>query len=124
MFATSDPGAEVKIIDFGLSKKYAADAFLHDTVGTVYTMAPELLRGADSRVNCREMCKRWYGNFLTVHCYLSSQVVTRKKWMFGPLASLHSCFCRVPCLFTEKIGEYCKKSSRHRTECGNCVALP
>jgi hypothetical protein len=28
--------AEVKIIDFGLSKKYASDTFLHDTVGTVY----------------------------------------------------------------------------------------
>lgn len=28
-----------------LSKKYADDSYLHDTVGTVYTMAPELLRG-------------------------------------------------------------------------------
>ena len=37
--------AAVKIIDFGLSKKYASDTFLHDTVGTVYTMAPELLKG-------------------------------------------------------------------------------
>lgn len=35
MFASTDPDAEVKIIDFGLSKKYAADSFLHDTVGTV-----------------------------------------------------------------------------------------
>jgi len=35
MFSSLDPDAEVKIIDFGLSKKYAADSFLHDTVGTV-----------------------------------------------------------------------------------------
>ena len=35
----------VKIIDFGLSKKYASDEILHDQVGTVYTMAPELLAG-------------------------------------------------------------------------------
>lgn len=45
MFANSAPQADVKIIDFGLSKKYADNSFLHDTVGTVYTMAPELLRG-------------------------------------------------------------------------------
>ena len=30
----------VKIIDFGLSKKYAHSEHLRDTVGTVYTMAP------------------------------------------------------------------------------------
>ena len=35
MFANNDPGAEVKIIDFGLSKKYADNSYLHDTVGTV-----------------------------------------------------------------------------------------
>ncbi|CAB9509998.1 MAP kinase-activated protein kinase 2 (Fragment) [Seminavis robusta] len=45
MFSTQDPDSEVKIIDFGLSKKYADKARLHDCVGTVYTMAPELLTG-------------------------------------------------------------------------------
>ena len=35
MFTDASKDAEVKIIDFGLSKKYAADSFLHDTVGTV-----------------------------------------------------------------------------------------
>eukprot|EP00980_Cylindrotheca_fusiformis_P002962 scaffold683_cov124-Cylindrotheca_fusiformis.AAC.31 len=34
----------VKLIDFGLSKKYALKEHLHDTVGTVYTMAPEVLK--------------------------------------------------------------------------------
>lgn len=35
----------VKIIDFGLSQKFAQEEVLHDQVGTVYTMAPELLAG-------------------------------------------------------------------------------
>lgn len=35
----------IKIIDFGLSQKFADNEHLHDTVGTVYTMAPELIRG-------------------------------------------------------------------------------
>jgi calcium-dependent protein kinase len=37
--------SEVKLIDFGLSQKFAANEHLHDAVGTVYTMAPELLAG-------------------------------------------------------------------------------
>ena len=35
----------VKVIDFGLSKKYSQKEHLHDAVGTVYTMAPEVLKG-------------------------------------------------------------------------------
>ena len=35
----------IKVIDFGLSKKYGKEEHLHDTVGTVYTMAPEVLKG-------------------------------------------------------------------------------
>lgn len=44
MFASKDSD-QVKIIDFGLSQKFASDEILHDQVGTVYTMAPELLAG-------------------------------------------------------------------------------
>jgi len=36
---------DIKLIDFGLSQKFAANELLHDQVGTVYTMAPELLAG-------------------------------------------------------------------------------
>jgi calcium-dependent protein kinase len=37
---------QVKLIDFGLSQKFAfSQEHLHDQVGTVYTMAPELLAG-------------------------------------------------------------------------------
>ena len=34
-FATEAPDSEIKLIDFGLSKKYAADEHLKDAVGTV-----------------------------------------------------------------------------------------
>mmetsp|Transcript_17562 Transcript_17562/g.21453 ORF Transcript_17562/g.21453 Transcript_17562/m.21453 type:complete len:683 (+) Transcript_17562:151-2199(+) len=45
MFANQSPNAEVKIIDFGLSKKYMPSQILKDSVGTVYTMSPEILDG-------------------------------------------------------------------------------
>jgi len=33
MFASNNPQAEVKVIDFGLSKKYGMDETMHDAVG-------------------------------------------------------------------------------------------
>jgi calcium-dependent protein kinase len=45
-FSDKRKQAEVKIIDFGLSKKFAKDEYLKDAVGTVYTMAPELVAGS------------------------------------------------------------------------------
>jgi len=46
MFSSkSNPQAEVKLIDFGLAKKYGLDESLYDAVGTVYSMSPEVLRG-------------------------------------------------------------------------------
>lgn len=44
MFA-SPTSPSVKLIDFGLSKKYSKDQRLKQTVGTVYTMAPEVIMG-------------------------------------------------------------------------------
>ena len=35
MFVDESPEAAVRIIDFGLSQKFAADEHLHDAVGTV-----------------------------------------------------------------------------------------
>lgn len=48
----SSPNSDnVKVIDFGLSKKYSQAEQLHETVGTVYTMAPEVLKGVyDNKV--------------------------------------------------------------------------
>jgi len=45
MFSDPRPEAEIKLIDFGLSQKFARNEHLKDAVGTVYTMAPELLAG-------------------------------------------------------------------------------
>jgi len=45
MFVNNDPRAEVKLIDFGLSAKFAG-ADMTEGVGTIYTMAPEVLKGS------------------------------------------------------------------------------
>jgi calcium-dependent protein kinase len=48
LFVNTLPQAEVKLIDFGLSKRYGKDGIedMTEGVGTVYTMAPEVLRGS------------------------------------------------------------------------------
>ncbi len=46
MFESNDPDAEIKLIDFGLSKRYTPkDKYMSEGVGTIYTMAPQVLRG-------------------------------------------------------------------------------
>ena len=46
MFESNHPMAAVKLIDFGLSKMYLReDLILTERVGTIYTMAPEVLKG-------------------------------------------------------------------------------
>lgn len=50
LFEDKAPDSEVKIIDFGLSKKYNMrhhqnSIIMTETVGTVYTMAPQVLQG-------------------------------------------------------------------------------
>jgi calcium-dependent protein kinase len=46
MFESKADNAEVKIIDFGLSKKYLdPTTVVRDRVGTLYTMAPEVIEG-------------------------------------------------------------------------------
>lgn len=45
LFANTSPMSGVKLIDFGLSKVYAGDRKLTEIAGTIYTMAPEVLKG-------------------------------------------------------------------------------
>ncbi|KAG7355131.1 serine/threonine protein kinase [Nitzschia inconspicua] len=47
MFETKSPTAEIKVIDFGLSKKFVSKKIgvMHEGVGTLYSMAPQVLQG-------------------------------------------------------------------------------
>lgn len=49
LFASREPGAEIKIIDFGMSIKHQATNDLTTLVGTPYYLAPEVLRGRYGR---------------------------------------------------------------------------
>ena len=54
LFENDEPDAEIKIIDFGLSSKYAKDERMHSVLGTPYYVAPEVLKG-----NYNEKCDVW-----------------------------------------------------------------
>jgi len=47
MFENGDDNAEIKVIDFGLSKKFVDKNMgpMHDGVGTLYSMSPQVLMG-------------------------------------------------------------------------------
>jgi len=46
MFESRHPEAEIKVIDFGLSKKYLpGNEMMTEGVGTIYTMAPQVMQG-------------------------------------------------------------------------------
>jgi calcium-dependent protein kinase len=45
MWESKDKEAEIKLIDFGLSKKYLPGRYMSEGVGTIYTMAPQVLKG-------------------------------------------------------------------------------
>lgn len=49
LFVNDSPLAEVKLIDFGLSRKFVKNEQLNEGVGTIYTMAPEVLKGSYSK---------------------------------------------------------------------------
>lgn len=47
IFESPHPKAEIKVIDFGLSKKFGnqATGVMHEGVGTLYSMSPQVLQG-------------------------------------------------------------------------------
>ena len=45
LFKSNEPDSEVKLIDFGLSRKYSKAESMHTIVGTPYYIAPEVLKG-------------------------------------------------------------------------------
>lgn len=68
MFVNNSPKAEIKLIDFGLSKKRRHGRNLSDGVGTIYTMSPEVLKG-----NYTEQADVWSVGVLA-YMLLSSQM--------------------------------------------------
>ena len=45
LFESLKPDAEIKLIDFGLGRKYSKDEKMHTILGTPYYVAPEVLKG-------------------------------------------------------------------------------
>ena len=47
MYESKEPTAKIKLLDFGLSKKFVPGTrgIMHDWAGTVYTMSPQVLNG-------------------------------------------------------------------------------
>jgi serine/threonine protein kinase len=70
LFVNDSPTAEVKLIDFGLSKVYGDNAQLTEGVGTIYTMAPEVLKG-----NYTQISDVWSIGVIA-YMLLSSQMVS------------------------------------------------
>jgi len=54
LFTTEEASAELKMIDFGLSKHFQYGEMQHEAVGTPYTVAPEVIRGSYD-----ERCDLW-----------------------------------------------------------------
>ena len=54
LFTTVEANAQLKMIDFGLSKHFKFGEVQHEAVGTPYTVAPEVIRG-----NYDERCDIW-----------------------------------------------------------------
>lgn len=54
LFETAEQDAEIKLIDFGLSRKYDSKEKMHTILGTPYYVAPEVLKG-----DYDEKCDVW-----------------------------------------------------------------
>jgi calcium-dependent protein kinase len=54
LFSSTDKDAELKMIDFGLSKHFRYGEVQHEAVGTPYAVAPEVIRGSYD-----ERCDIW-----------------------------------------------------------------
>lgn len=54
LFESSEADADIKLIDFGLSRKYNSNEKMHTILGTPYYVAPEVLKG-----DYDEKCDLW-----------------------------------------------------------------
>ena len=60
LFESSEADSEIKLIDFGLSRKYSSNEKMHTILGTPYYVAPEVLKGSYD-----EKCDIWSIGALT-----------------------------------------------------------
>ena len=60
LFQSLEPDAEIKLIDFGLSRKYNSEEKMHTILGTPFYVAPEVLKGEYD-----EKCDIWSIGALT-----------------------------------------------------------
>ena len=60
LFESSESDSEIKLIDFGLSRKYSSNEKMHTILGTPYYVAPEVLKGSYD-----EKCDIWSIGALT-----------------------------------------------------------
>lgn len=91
--------AEIKLIDFGLSQRFAKDEHLKDQVGTVYTMAPELLAG-----DYDEKCDVWSVGVVAFVSHLSSTIACLATFLHSLIFFCRRCSCLAVSHFTERIG--------------------
>ena len=83
MFATQErKPSEVQVIDFGLATKYLSDDFknMTDKVGTIYTMAPQVLQGVYD-LKC-DMVRTSLCSYLLSICCLSTHA-SFFQWSVG-----------------------------------------
>lgn len=96
LFANDSPMSEIKLIDFGLSKKYASDSELTEGVGTVSCIS-EFLKMTSTLNIYRRLLNRY-----TPWLQKCSRAITRLKLICGRLASSPTCFCQVKCHFMDQ----------------------
>lgn len=54
LFESEEPDSEIKLIDFGMSRHFTRGEDMKEQIGTVYTVAPEVLQGTYT-----EKCDMW-----------------------------------------------------------------
>ena len=65
MFTDTSPDAEIKLIDFGLSKFVSGSEYMHSLVGTRYYIAPEVFMQDYQGMGYNKSCDMWSIGIIT-----------------------------------------------------------
>jgi serine/threonine protein kinase len=95
MFESNKPDAQINLIDFGLSKKYGpGEYYMHEGVGTIYTMAPQVLQGVYT-----SKADLWSIGVISFMLLSSEKpFFSRERYAGGLLYHGHFCVCYSPFL--------------------------